>query len=247
MDYTQLQNLTYNQLKALANLMDLPLKRSKIELIFDIIPCYEKWEHYKSDKIEHWTYIQQLGEKGKEGTTFLVKTHKFPSTGPYYAMKTFSKKKSSQKLIIEATLQQKAADVGVAPQVIDVDPISKTITMQCMDKHLWNMLMTTRQLSTNQQRQIINMYKKLDKIGIFHGDANLMNYMYQGGQLYMIDFGMSKEINEKLIKKLGTKTPNLSIMTLGLILKLKNINFNRNSWEYLKQFLRPEQKIQFSL
>ena len=247
MDYTQLQNLTYNQLKELANLMDLPLKRSKIELIFDIIPCYEKWEHYKSDKIEHWTYIQQLGEKGKEGTTFLVKTHKFPSTGPYYAMKTFSKKKSSQKLIIEATLQQKAADVGVAPQVIDVDPISKTITMQCMDKHLWNMLMTTRQLSTNQQRQIINMYKKLDKIGIFHGDANLMNYMYQGGQLYMIDFGMSKEINEKLIKKLGTKTPNLSIMTLGLILKLKNINFNRNSWEYLKQFLRPEQKIQFSL
>ena len=109
------------------------------------------------------------------------------------------------------------------------------------------MLIKTRQLSTNQQRQIITIYKKLDKIGIFHGDANLMNYMYQAGQLYMIDFGMSKEINENLIKKLGTKTPNLSIMTLGLIIKLKNMKFNRNSWDYLKQFLSTEQKIQFSL
>lgn len=247
MDYTQLQNLTYIQLKQLANLMNLTPKRSKMELIFDIIPCYEKWEEYRVNKIDHWTYIQQLGEKGKEGTTFLVKTDKFPSTGPYYAMKTFSKKKSSQKLILEATLQQKAADVGVAPQVIDIDPISKTITMQCMDKHLLDMLMKTRQLSTNQQRQIISIYKKLDKIGVFHGDVNLMNYMYQGGQLYMIDFGMSKAINETLIKKLGTKTPNLTIMTLGLIIKLKNMKFTKNSWEYLKQFLSSEQKIQFNL
>mgnify|MGYP006963496374 CR=1 FL=1 len=117
MDYTQLQNLTYNQLKKLAILMDLPLKRSKMELIFDMIPCYEKWESYRANKIDHWTYMQQLGEKGKEGTTFLVKTNKFPSTGPYYAMKTFNKKKSSQKLILDVTLQQKAAEVGgpVAP------------------------------------------------------------------------------------------------------------------------------------
>ena len=220
MDYTQLQNLTYIQLKQLAKLMNLTIKRSKMELIFDIIICYQRWEEYRANKIDHWTYMQQLGEKGKEGTTFLVKTHKFPSTGRYYAMKTFSKKKSSKKLILESTLQQKAAEVGVAPHVIDIDYISKTITMQCMDKHLWDILIKTQQLSTNQQRQIITIYKKLDKIGIFHGDANLMNYMYQGGQLYMIDFGMSKEINETLIKKLGTKTPNLSIMTLGLILKL---------------------------
>jgi predicted Ser/Thr protein kinase len=247
MDYSQLQNLSHTQLKQLGNLMNLPPKRSKMELVRDIIPCYQKWEEYRANKIDHWTPLHQLGEKGKEGTTLLVKTHKFPSTGLYYAMKTFSKKKSPQKLILEATLQQKAADVGVAPQVIDVDPISKTITMQCMDKHLWDMIMKTRQLSTNQQRQIITMYKKLDKIGVFHGDANLMNYMYREGHLYMIDFGMSKEINETLIKKLGTKTPNLTIMTLGLIIKLKNMKFPKKSWEYLKQFLSPEQKIQFNL
>lgn len=247
MDYNKLQNLSYSQLKELTRIMELPPKRNKNDIINSIIPCFQEWEEYRKHKIEHWQYIKQLGEKGKEGTTFLVKTDKFSSKQTYYAMKTFNKKKSPQKLILEATLQQKASEVGVAPQIVDIDPISKTITMQCMDKHLWDMLMKTRQLSTNQQRQIISIYKKLDKINIFHGDANLMNYMYQGKKLYMIDFGMSREINTTLIKKLGTKTPNLTIMTLGLILKLKKMQFNPNSWEYLKQFLTTEQKLQFSL
>jgi tRNA A-37 threonylcarbamoyl transferase component Bud32 len=247
MDYNKLQNLSYSQLKELTRIMELPPKRNKNDIINSIIPCFQEWEEYRKHKIEHWQYIKQLGEKGKEGTTFLVKTDKFSSKETYYAMKTFNKKKSPQKLILEATLQQKASEVGVAPQIVDIDPISKTITMQCMDKHLWDMLMKTRQLSTNQQRQIISIYKKLDKINIFHGDANLMNYMYQGKKLYMIDFGMSREINTTLIKKLGTKTPNLTIMTLGLILKLKKMQFNPNSWEYLKQFLTTEQKLQFSL
>ena len=223
MDYNKLQNLSYSQLKELTRILELPLKRNKNDIINSIIPCFQEWEEYRKHKIEHWQYIKQLGEKGKEGTTFLVKTDKFSSKETYYAMKTFNKKKSPQKLLLEATLQQKASEVGVAPQVVDIDPISKTITMQCMDKHLWHMLMKTRQLSTNQQRQIISIYKKLDKINIFHGDANLMNYMYQGKKLYMIDFGMSREINTTLIRKLGTKTPNLTIMTLGLILKLKKI------------------------
>jgi len=247
MDYTKLNTLTYIQLKDLANIMELPLKRSKNELIKDIIPCFKIWEQYKHTKIDHWKYVKQLGEKGKEGTTYLVKTHKFPAGGEYYAMKTFNKKKSGSRLYIEASLQQKAADAGVAPQVIDVDPISKHIVMQCMEKHLWDMLVKTKQLSINQQRQIIGLYKKLDKIGIFHGDANLMNYMYQGGKLYMIDFGMSKEINDSLIKKLNTSTPNINIMTLGLILKLRNMNFNEESWVYLEKYLSMEQKSQFNL
>ena len=247
MDYSKLQTLTYSQLKELTTIMELTPKRSKNELINDIIPRFREWENYKHDKIDHWQYIHQMGEKGKEGTTYLVKTNKFPAGGQYYAMKTFNKKKSGSRLILEATLQQKAAEGGVAPQVVDVDPISKHIVMQCMEKHLWDMLMKTRQLSMNQQRQIISMYKKLDKIGVFHGDANLMNYMYQGGKLYMIDFGMSREINESLIKKLGTPTPNIKIMTLGLVLKLRNLNFGEESWCYLEKYLSREQKSQFNL
>ena len=146
MDYNKLQTLTYSQLKELATIMELTPKRTKNELINDIIPRFREWENYKHDKIDHWQYIHQLGEKGKEGTTYLVKTNKFPAGGQYYAMKTFSKKKSGQKLLLEAKLQQKAAEVGVAPQVVDIDPISKNIVMQCMDKHLWDMLMKTQQL-----------------------------------------------------------------------------------------------------
>ena len=247
MDYSKLHTLTMPQLKELADIMNIPPKRNKQELVKDIIPRFQEWEKYKQTKIDHWEYFHQMGEKGKEGTTYLVKTNKFPSGGQYYAMKTFSKKKSGQKLLLEAKLQQKAAEVGVAPQVVDVDPISKNIVMQCMDKHLWDMLIKTQQLSINQQRQIITMYKKLDKIGVFHGDANLMNYMYQGGKLYMIDFGMAREINEALIKKIGTPTPNINIMTLGMVLKLRNLNFTADSWEYLRKYLTREQKLQFNL
>ena len=75
------------------------------------------------------------------------------------------------------------------------------------------------------QKQIISIYKKLDRAQVFHGDANLLNYMCKGRKLYIIDFGMAKQITPNLIKKLGTETPNMHIMTLGLALKLRDLKY----------------------
>ena len=58
---------------------------------------------------------------------------------------------------------------------------------------------------------------------------------------------MAKPITNELIHKLGTSTPNIHIMTLGLILKLKELNCPAESYSFLKKFMSPEQIVKFNL
>ena len=89
--------------------------------------------------------------------------------------------------------------------------------MEKLDIHLIDLIKEQNgDLKIYQQKDILNIYKKLDKAKVFHADSNILNYMYdKDKKLYIIDFGMSKYIDEKLIKKLGTEEPNINLMTLG--------------------------------
>jgi hypothetical protein len=98
-----------------------------------------------------------------------------------------------------------------------------------------------------QQCQIIEIYKKLDEVKVFHGDSNLLNYMIKDKKIYIIDFGYSKEINDKFIKKIGSSTPNIKLMTLGFILKLKELKCSPHSWKYLKKYLSEEDIERFQI
>ena len=163
-------------------------------------------------------------------------------------MKTFKKKKSINNIKKEAELQSLAADFGIAPKVIDIDIVNKTIVMEKMDNHLFHIIKNKKiELSVSQQKQIIKIYKRLDESKVFHGDSNILNYMYKDKKLYIIDFGMSKKIDNILIKKLGTSTPNIDIMTLGFILKLKELGCLRSSYVYLLKFIRETERIRFGL
>ena len=234
---------SYTELKEMAKEMGLRIRRSKAELIRDISQGFREYESYKKEKLDRYERLGQLGEKGKEGTTYLVE-----SKGKQYAMKTFRKQKSSTTLRKEAELQNMAAEIGASPRVVDIDTVSKYIVMEKLDRHLYETLKKNGGImSQNIQRQIITIYRKLDRAGVFHGDANLLNYMFKGRQLYIIDFGMAKEITNKLVYRLGTTTPNLSIMTLGLVLKLKEIGSPRSSYSYLAKHLSEEQRSQFGL
>ena len=71
--------------------------------------------------------------------------------------------------------------------------------------------------------------------------------MLKDNNIYIIDFGFSKEINSKLIRKLGTDSPNLRIMTLGFILKLKELNCNPLSWSLLKLYISPNEIQRFKI
>tara|TARA_Y100000389_G_scaffold181861_1_gene197955 strand:- start:2385 stop:3116 length:732 start_codon:yes stop_codon:yes gene_type:complete len=243
MNKFNLDTYSYSELKQLAMDMSIKIRRSKTELIKDITTAFKEYEDYKRRKIDKYKKIGQLGEKGKEGITYLVQ-----SKDQEYAMKTFRKMKSSKTLQKEAELQNMAAEVGVSPKVIDVDTVSKYIVMEKLDRHLYEYLMKNNGvLSKNLQKQIVSIYRKLDKAGVFHADANLLNYMFKGKKLYIIDFGMAKEITNSLIYKLGTNTPNLSIMTLGFILKLKELKTPPSSYSHLVTYLSDEQRSQFNL
>lgn len=244
MNYNNLDKLSFQQLRDISKSMDLMVRRNKDDMLKDIICAFKEYETYTNNKINKYKRIKQLGNKGKEGTTYLVHTN----NGTEYAMKTFRNQKSSDKLRKEARLQQMAANLGAAPNVIEIDTVSKYIVMDKMENHLVDVISKQEgTLTKKQQKQIISIYKKLDESNVFHADANLLNYMFFGKELYIIDFGMSKEITNSLIKKLGTSTPNVHIMTLGLVLKLKEMNCSPDSYEYLSKFLSEDQIRQFNI
>ena len=58
---------------------------------------------------------------------------------------------------------------------------------------------------------------------------------------------MSKKIDDKLIKKLKTNTPNMSLMNLGFILKLKELECPPSSYSYLIKFVSEKDKQDYRL
>ena len=76
MDYSQLENYSYLELKQIAESMSLPIHRTKAAAIEQITAAFKEYEKYKKLKIDKYKRHKQLGEKGKEGTTFLVTTFK---------------------------------------------------------------------------------------------------------------------------------------------------------------------------
>lgn len=244
MDHSTLAKYSFSYLKKMSGDMGLKSRRSKNEYINDITTAFQEYELYKHEKIDKYTKIRQLGNKGKEGTTYLVQDNK----GKEYAMKTFRKTKSSTMLKNEYILQKKAAAVGVSPRVVEYDSVSKYIVMEKLDQHLLDIMKKQKgNLLKKQQYEIIEIYKKLDNAGVFHADSNILNYMIKKGKIYIIDFGFSKEITPRLIRKLGTDTPNIRLMTLGLIIKLKELKCPPSSWKYMKQYITKEETERFGI
>jgi predicted Ser/Thr protein kinase len=237
-----LEKYSLSELKIIADKLQIPYRRSRTEMIEDIKKSFSEYEEYKKEKIDKYTRSYQLGEKGKEGTTFLVTDHR----GKQYAMKTFRKQKSSNTLYREYSLQKKASKAKIAPKVHDYDTVSKYIVMEKMDSHLFPN-MDDIKLTKSQQHRLIEIFQKLDKIGVFHNDINLLNFMVKKGEIFLIDYGFSKEITPQLIKKLGTDSPNYKYMTLGLVLKLKEANVQEKYYKYLAKHISKEDKLKYKI
>ena len=187
MDSAYLKKLSYDDLKSIALDMDIKIPKSKEELIQKMIKCFKEYENYKKNTIDKYGKITQLGNKGKEGITYLVKT----KDNKEYAMKTFKKNKSSEKLKLEVKLQEMASKENICPKIIEYDTVGKYIVMEKLDTHLKDILESQNGLLTlTQQKQIIKIYKSLDKAKVFHADSNILNYMYKNKKLYIIDFVM---------------------------------------------------------
>lgn len=230
------------RLKEIAVKMDIPIRKTKEEMISDIKKGMKEYEEYKKEKVDRYERLSQLGEKGKEGTTYLVIDKK---NGKEYAMKTFRKTKSSKNLKKEYKLQKIASKEGIAPKVHDYDVVSKYIVMEKMDSHLYDII-RKKGLSKKHQKRIFEIYTALDKVGIFHNDANLYNYMLKNNVVYIIDFGFAKSIDSKLTKELG-KNINSRLMLLGFILKLKELGISEKSYSYFLTKLNSEDRKKYGL
>lgn len=246
-----LEKYTLQQLREMAREMDLRSRRSKTEMINDISTAFQEYENYHKEKIEKYTKIRQLGNKGKEGITYLVRDMEDSETSGRpveFAMKTFRKTKSSVTLKKEYKLQKLAGKAGVAPCVHTYDTVSKYILMDVMDRHLMDVIYDQKgTLHKYQQKRILEIFRILDEIGVFHGDANIANYMVKDKEIYLIDYGFAKEIDDRLLKSLKVKKPNSELMLLGFILKLKEMKCEPSAYKYLLPNISESDREKFGL
>lgn len=228
MNYLDIETWDTKELRNILHEMGLPLRRNRKDMITDIL------EKKDADYVRG----KQLGEPGKDAITYQVNKK--------YALKQYKSRKSANQILKEANMQKLLASVNACPKVIDVDLHRKYILMDKLDKHLID-VNSEKSVSLDHQKQLVKLYDKLDEVGVFHGDANPLNYMTKGKKLYVIDFGMSKTITPSLIKKLGSETPNRDIMTVGMIFKLKAMHFPEDSYKYLIESLPANQRTKFNL
>ena len=80
--------------------------------------------------------IQQLGQDGAQGVVSLVE---FPN-GLRAAMKQFKNNKSTARIQAEADFQSRAAEAGIAPDVMHVDLEKKRIFMTPMTARIVDVL-----------------------------------------------------------------------------------------------------------
>lgn len=157
----------------------------------------------------------KLLKKGGDGKIFAIKNGRI--------LKQFRKNKNLQKIMNEYNMQRRASMSGLAPRVFGLLPDEEGklgIVMEKMHHTLMDEIRKDNELTEKWQREMIRVLKELDKLKIFHGDVSPINFMIKNGQLYLIDFGMSKEMSPEFISQVG-KNANLNVGITSFILKLR--------------------------
>ncbi len=181
-----------------------------------------------------------LGVPGKEGKTFQV----LLDDGRIAAMKTFHvENKSSATIKKEAELQQKAADRGISPAVIDVQTSTtpKYILMEKLEKRVVDHYGRGDTLSPMHQDQLIEHMKHLDEINILHDDGNVLNLMLDDkDNLKLIDFDLAREFTAEDVK-LGKSNGSITLFMMDLGLKRKGIKSGERVKNYIKTKTKERQ------
>ena len=176
--------------------------------------------------------IKKIGDKGQQGIVYLAKRG-----NKEYAMKTFKQNKSGKTLEKEAKLQELASKYGISPKVYDYNIEEKYIVMDKLEGNILELIRDQGGILTlSQEKRIIDIFKILDKISIYHRDPNPLNFLYnKNKKIYIIDYGLAREIDENLIKKHGDKI-NVKLMSIGFLLKIRSV-FSNIKLDYIKRYL----------
>ena len=91
------------------------------------------------------------------------------------------------------------------------------------EKTLYHYIKKHGKMTNLQQKDMIEILKILDDNDIFHGDISPSNFILDNNNnLFIIDFGMSKIIDDKFEKKNG-KDSNVKLGITVFILKIREI------------------------
>tara|TARA_B110000090_G_scaffold207621_1_gene259469 strand:+ start:147 stop:722 length:576 start_codon:yes stop_codon:yes gene_type:complete len=151
--------------------------------------------------------LEVSGKTGKEGTTFVA----VGASGKEYAVKLFKPKKSVARLKREAEFLRVAAERGVAPRMLGVNTEAKFIVMEKLKETIVARMRGQEQLTDQQQRRIVEIFETLDDARVLHNDGNPLNLMVDNSdRIMVIDFGMAKTIDKKMLKKRGPH-PNVDL------------------------------------
>lgn len=170
----------------------------------------------------------QVGRSGKEGTVYKTLARKrfrgnvcgFPvraKRGTWLAVKRFKPKKSFARICREASFQQQAAQVNVAPCVFGVHEEPKCIVMECGDALLVDVY-RGMELPDSMQLMICALMGRLDACGILHNDGNARNLVLHNDKVWLIDYGFAK--------KLPRGKSNITVTLWALLRSLKRFKIH---------------------
>jgi tRNA A-37 threonylcarbamoyl transferase component Bud32 len=202
---------------------------------------------------------EKLGKPGKEGIAKIVWDQK---DRIHRVKKQFRSAKSGNTLTKEGTLQNKASEHGISPKVLEIDVERKHLIMEKMHpRTLMDIISENNKsgkelLTTKQQNEILDLFRKLDKAGIFHGDPNPLNFLrfppeYPNkklvGKFGMIDYGFGKFIEGAKELKMYNGKPNEMLMTVGLLVILKKRGYEASRFPVLFNSVSKAARVQFEL
>jgi predicted Ser/Thr protein kinase len=154
----------------------------------------------------------ELGKKGKDGNLFIV--HR----GNRSMIAKVFKNKNIEKIEAETFFLKKGYELGISPKTYGYG--NNYILMDRLEYSLFDVIKKNGKMTKKHQTDVIKILEILDKNKIFHGDVSPLNFMFdKNGKMYIIDYGMSKNIDSKFLKKYG----NNSNIKLGLTVFILNI------------------------
>ena len=160
-----------------------------------------------------------------------------PNVKKEFALKVYRKSKDKQEILNEIKNQIKCSNISLSPYIYNLFSIgNKTAVVMEKLPELFttNVVKNKGIITLKKQKEIIKLYNNLDKIGLYQSDPNLLNLMYgDDKKLKMIDFGMVKKIDKKLVKSLGSSKPNIKYCLLSMIINLNKVNC---PCEYLERY-----------